>query len=50
MLGRRTFLEPEPLKEIYKNGYKEPGARSFSEEAGAESRFKKLPAPQYCLK
>ena len=29
----RVFLEPEPVKEIYKNGSKEPGARPFLEGA-----------------
>ena len=29
--------EPELVKEMYKNGPKEPGARRFLEGAGAES-------------
>ena len=46
MLGSRAFLEGaravkknyrEPVKEIYKNGSQEPGARRFLE--GAESRL-----------
>ena len=38
--GSRAFLklEPEPVKEIYKNVSKEPGARPFLEGAGTESR------------
>ena len=39
----QAFLEPEPIKEIYKNGSIESGARSFLEGAGE----KKVPAPQH---
>ena len=35
------FLEPEPVKEIYKNSSKESGARPFLEGARAEYRWKK---------
>ena len=34
--GSQAFLEPEPVKEIYKNGAKELGARPFLE--GSEPR------------
>ena len=34
-----SFLEPEPVIEIYKNGSKEPGAMSFSVGAG-EKRYR----------
>ena len=34
----RAFLEPEPVKEIYKNGSKEPGAMLYSEGAESESQ------------
>ena len=35
---RPNFLEPELVKEIYKNGSKELGARPFLKGAGAKIR------------
>jgi len=31
--GSQDYLEPVPVKEIHKNGSKEPGARPFLEGA-----------------
>ena len=36
--GKKNYRDPEPIKEIHKNDSKEPGARPFSEGAGAESK------------
>ena len=46
-------LEPELVKEIYKNGSKEPGAMPFLEGAGAESLQpvkKRFRLPKLCPK
>ena len=41
-LGARPFKrEPEPVKDIYKNGSQELGARPFLEGTGAYSQVKK---------